>query len=351
MNRTRNPISAAVAVTTLLTASACGGSGPASSTATASGAGTVTIENCGRERTFPSPAERLYVYDGGMISMVLSIGAARNIAGISGLQDDAEALRRVYGADVVDALPVASRDRPTLENVIATRPDVMVAGWSYGWDQDANLTPDGLAERDIAGYTLTESCRQGDGDARGVVGPWEALRTDLTDLGRITGHEDEARARVADVDARLDRLEQAPRATTPPTVFLFDGGADAPFSSGAFGGPQGIIDAAGARNATEDVQDTWTTVSWERVVAARPDFFAFVDYPGQSFEEKVQVLQSNPGTRDLPAVREGRFLNLPYAAWVSGPLNIDAAEQLRAALEDEQLLPASDVVPAHDLRP
>ena len=120
------------------------------------------------------------------------------------------------------------------------------------------------------------------------------------------------------------------------------------FSSGRFGGPQAILDAAGARNALEDLDDTWTEVSWERVVASKPDAFLFVDYPPQTFAEKVAVLKSRAGVRDLPAVREGRFLNLPYALWTSGPLNVDAAEQARKALESWGLVPKSDVRPRAD---
>ena len=104
-------------------------------------------------------------------------------------------------------------------------------------------------------------------------------------------------------------------------------------------------------NNALDAADTWTTVSWERVAASRPDYIAFVDYPGQSFEQKVAVLRANPATRDLPAVREERFLDLPYAAWVSSPLNIDAAEQLRVTLERHGLVPESTIEPRHDLRP
>lgn len=348
-----NRRTAALAAGALLVISGCGGGGDTGGGAEAGGGedAALVLSNCEQERSFPSPAERIYVYDGGMIAMVLALGAQDQVAGISGLQDDRGALATVYGQDVVDALPVASEDRPTLENVIAQRPDLMFAGWNYGWNEDDNLTPDGLAGRDIAAYTLTESCRQTDGESRGIVDPWEALRTDLTNLGRITGREEEAEEVVEDVRTRLDALADAPRAEEPPTVFLFDSGTDAPFSSGSFGGPQGIIEAAGARNATEDVDDTWTTVSWERVVASQPDFIAMVDYPGQTFAEKVRVLQSNPATRDLEAVREERFLNLPYAAWVSSPLNVDAAEQLRAALEGVGLVPETDIEAPFDLEP
>jgi iron complex transport system substrate-binding protein len=239
----------------------------------------------------------------------------------------------------VAGLNQVSNDYPGLETVIAARPDVMVAGWNYGYDETKQLTPDSLAERDIAAYILTESCRQEGSSARGIVDPWTALRDDMTNLGEITGRTDAAAEVVADFDRRLAALDDAPKADEPPVLFVFDSGEKAVFTSGAFGAPQAVIEAGGGHNAMADLEDTWTEVSWERLAASRPDAFVFVDYPGQSFEQKVAVLKANPATRNLPAVREGRFLNLPYAMWTSGPLNIDAAEEVRTALETWGLVP------------
>jgi iron complex transport system substrate-binding protein len=321
---------------------ACGGDDGASTTPAGSGPTEVEVQNCGRPVSFPRPARRLFVNDGNMISMALAIGAARNVAAVSSMQRDAPVLRRHYGAAAVDGLRQVSDTYPSRETVLAQRPDVVVAGWNYGWDETRKLTPAGLAKQGIAAYTLTESCRQGAGRARGVVDPWTALRTDLTNLGDITGHETGAAKAVADIDARLRALRAKPRAAKPPTVFLFDSGTKAVYSSGRFGAPQAILDAAGARNALEDLDDTWTEVSWERVVASKPDAFLFVDYPPQSFADKVRVLRTHAGVKDLPAVREGRFLNLPYAMWTSGPLNIEAAERARQALEGWGLVPRAD---------
>ncbi|WP_338749907.1 ABC transporter substrate-binding protein [Janibacter alittae] len=339
---------AAVAVLGGLLAGCGSGAGDPSAAQTK---GEVTVTNCGAEETFPSPAERLLVTgDGNMVAMVLALGAQDQIAGVTGVDGPNETLSVAYGQDVVDALPVASKDYPTMENTIATKPDVVVSGWNYGFSEEKNFTPDALRDHGIAPYVLSESCRQADG-ARGTMPPWEALYADLENLGQITGRDDVAEEVTTDIKDRLDALDGLPRATKTPTVFLFDSGTKDIFTSGAFGGPQAIIEAAGAKNAAADVQDTWTEVSWERLVASEPDFFAFVDYSGQSFQDKVRVLESNPATKDLPAVREKRYLNLPISAWTSSPLNIDAAEHLRMALEDHGLAPGTDIEPTHDLRP
>lgn len=314
-----------------------------------SDSGEVTVANCGKDVTFPQPAKRMYVYDGGIIAMTLAVGAADQIAGTAALEQKGAPLAAVYGKDVVDSLPVATDGQPTLENVLAQKPDLFFAGWNYGYDPETNLTPDGLDQYDIPAYTLSESCRQGSDGARGTMSPWHALFTDLTNLGKITGHQRHAHATVDDIKTRLDELTSAPQPDDQPTVFLFDSGTKDAQSSGSFGGPEAIIEAAGGRNALADIDDTWTTVSWERVAKAKPDFIAFNDYGDQSLREKINVLRNNPATKDLPAVKEERFLNIPYAAWVSSPLNIDAAEQLRNALEKWDLAPQTDIEPEHDV--
>lgn len=304
-----------------------------------------TLENCGKTITLPAPAQRVFANDGNIISIALAAGAADELAAVSSIQRDRPVLERHFGAAVVAGLQDVSKDYPSKETVLAQRPDVFFAGWNYGFDETTGLTPAGLAKHDVATYTLTESCRQAGGKARGIVDPWTALRTDLTNVGAFTGHPDVAAKSVADIDARLAKLEAAPKAKEPPVIFLFDSGSKTIYSSGRRGAPQAIIDAAGGRNALEQLNDTWTEVSWEQLIASKPEAFVFVDYPPQTFAEKVALLKARAGVKDLPAVTQGRFLNLPYALWTSGPLNIDAAEQMRAKLEEWKLVPASGVKP------
>lgn len=330
MNRTTAALVAAAA----LALAGCSASGDEETAAS----GKVSVTNCEQKVDFPTPAKRLFVNDSNLISMILALGAENQVAAVSSIGRDEAVLTEHYGS-AVGELNQVSDDYPSLETVIAQRPDVMVAGWNYGYDDAKHLTPATLAERDIAAYVLTESCRQEGTDARGIVDPWTALRDDLTNLGEITGHTDTADKVVADLDQRLKTLQEAPQPAEKPVVFVFDSGEKAVFTSGAYGAPQAIIEAGGGRNAMEDLKDTWTEVSWERLAVTRPDAFVFVDYPGQTFEQKVAVLKANPATRNLPAVKQDRFLNLPYAMWTSGPLNIDAAEAVRASLEDWGLAP------------
>lgn len=73
-------------------------------------------------------------------------------------------------------------------------------------------------------------------------------------------------------------------------------------------------------------------------------------HPGQSYQQKIDILKANPASRNLEAVKKGRFVNLPYAMWVSGPLNIDAAEWVRAAVEHFGIAPKSSIFPTLEVR-
>lgn len=314
----------------------------ASADTTAKKDGEIKFTNCGVEMTLPGTAEKMYVNDGNIIALALAVGAADKITAVSSLNRDIPVLKEKYG-EVVEKLNNVSDDYPTMESILANTPDLVVAGWNYGFSEGKNLTPDLLMEKGIPSYILTESCRQEGSTKRGIVDPWEAVRMDLTNLGMITGNEDKAKEVVGDMEARLKVLDEAPKPEKAPVVFVFDSAKDTIFTSGSFGAPEAIINKAGGVNANGNLEDTWTTVTWEALAANEPDVFAFVEYPGQSWEEKVEILKTHPVTKDLDAVKNERFVNLPYALWCESPLNIDAAEYLRKSFEQFGFAPASDV--------
>lgn len=332
------------AITAALALGACSAPGDPEQPAGAAADGTVTVDNCGRDATYPGAATML-AYDPGIIAIALAAGAADNVTAVANIADGRDTLAAKYGADTVDGLDVIADKAPTLEQIVSVQPDVYFAGWNYGMSEGRGVTPELLDQRGIASYILTESCRQEGSTHRGLVDPWEALETDLRNIGAVSGSPDAADAVIGDTRQRRAVLDAAPGAEKEPTVFLFDSGTDAIFTSGKFGGPQAIIETAGGRNHADAVEDTWVEVGWETLAADAPDAFVFVDYGGQTLQEKIAVLRSHPVTRDLPAVKENRFINLPYAMWVSSPLNIDAAEHVRAGLERFQLLPESGITP------
>lgn len=336
--------SSALTVTAALVLAGCSDT----DTGATSADGELTVQNCGEEVTY-SADPSLLVNDSNIISIALSAGAQENITAVSRMDENRDILSAKYGAETIESLNEITPQYPSLEQIISVQPDVYFSGWGYGLSESTGVTPGHLADRDIEVYQLSEACRQDGGTNRGVMDPWEAIDIDLHNIGQLVGDTETAESVIEDQNARLEALNKAPQPEEAPNVFLFDSGTDALFTSGKFGAPQAIIEAAGGRNHAADIEDTWVQVGWEELASEAPDAFVFVDYEGQTFEEKIEQLKSHPVTRDLPAVQEERFINLGYAMWCSSPLNVDAAEILRKGLETFGLVPESEIEPALEL--
>jgi iron complex transport system substrate-binding protein len=92
------------------------------------------------------------------------------------------------------------------------------------------------------------------------------------------------------------------------------------------------MEALGLENIFGDVEEGWISASWEAVVDADPDVIVLVDAAWNSAEQKRQLLAENPITSQLDAVRNERYLVLPFPASEAGVRNVpavlDLAEQL-----------------------
>lgn len=282
---------------------------------------TVTVTNCGQEVSYPKPS-RVVTNDTGITELMFALGLGDRMAGyVIGGSRTTDVESSPWKADF-ERVPNLG-EQITKELVQGAGADLVFAGWNYGFSESTGFTPDALAELGIATYQLTEACRNGVGAQRGIMPPLEALYTDLRNLGRIFGVEAKAEELIAGYRrqvAEAGKLIGEHR----PKVFLYDSGLDQPFTSGRNGAPQDIIDKAGGENVFGDLDDSWTTVGWEAVVARDPDVVLINDYAdGEATtpDEKRAFLESYQPLRDVTAIKDKRFFVLPYAALVEGPRN------------------------------
>ncbi|MEU4739508.1 ABC transporter substrate-binding protein [Actinosynnema sp. NPDC023658] len=310
-------------VAVLLVTAGCGARiAPAAPTAT------VTVTNCGREVAYAAPS-RVVTNDTGIAELVFALGLGDRMAGyVIGPAHSTDVATSPWRADF-ERVPHLG-EQITKELVQGARADFVLAGWNYGFSESTGFTPDALADLGIATYQLTEACRNGVGERRGIMPPLDALYTDLRNLGRIFGVEAKAEELIA---GYREQVSEAGKLAEPnrPKVFLYDSGIDQPFTSGRNAAPHDIIGKAGGDNIFGDLDDSWTAVGWEAVVDRAPDVVLINDYAdgdATTPDEKRAFLQAHPPLRDVPAIRDGRFFVLPYAALVEGPRNPAAVEAL-----------------------
>ncbi|QJY47839.1 hypothetical protein [Pseudonocardia broussonetiae] len=130
------------------------------------------------------------------------------------------------------------------------------------------------------------------------------------------------------------------RSTRPPDSLRTGGTAPDPiFSGGRFGARKRSSPLAGTQRPRRPRRRPRPRSHGNGWQPSNPGAILFV--------EKITILKARDEIEELPAVAQGRFLNLPYALWTSGPLNIDAAERGRRALEGWRPAPVSTIVQAH----
>lgn len=294
-----------------------------------------TVTSCERQVTIAQPPQRAVSHDINMTAMLLALGLEERMAGYSGISawktPAAELQAQLAG------LPELARRYPSLENLLDAEADFFFAGWNYGMRVGGEVTPASLARFGIAVYELSESCAH---LMPNRVASLDDLYTDLRNLGRIFAVEVRAevlvqgmQARVAAVQTRLGGQSARPR------VFVYDSGEDVPFSAGRLGMPQPLIEAAGGRNVMDGVAANWMKVGWEAVVEQDPELMLIVDYGERSAAQKRDFLLGHPALQGVTAIRERRFVVLPYLAVTPSLDNAAAIETLAAALHPEAFAP------------
>ncbi|HEY8590781.1 MAG TPA: putative F420-0 ABC transporter substrate-binding protein [Naasia sp.] len=311
----------AVALAGLLLA----GCAPAAAAPPTVGPGTVEVDNCGTEVAFRAAPERVVTIKSTATEMLLALGVGDRIVGTAfpdgPLPDDL--------ADAGADLPLLAEKVPSEEAVLELEPDLVYAGW------ESNLTAEGAGERDelqalgVATYVSPAACKEPGYQPQRLT--WDGVFAEIREMGEIFRVEDTA-------EAVIDRQQQAIDGIVPDTRGLsalwFSSGSDTPYVGAGIGNPQLILDTLGLENIAGDVEDTWTSLGWESVVAADPDVIVLVDSSWNSAEQKIERLRSDPVTAGLSAVRGDRYLIVPFAASEAGVRSADAAVDLAEQLAD-----------------
>lgn len=290
----------------------------------------VTVTNCGQQVTYEMP-QRAVAYDISGAEKMFALGLADRMRGyvMNSLADPS--IKGSPWREDYDRVPRLGSERITREVVVDSRADWVLAGWGSGFSEERGITPRLLSDLGVASYVHTETCFDY-GPAPVDVPPLEALYTDLRNLGKIFRVEDRAEALVTDLRGRIAALEQSHPAGEPARVFVYDSGTDQPYTAGRHAAPNDIIAAAGGENVFAGLDDHWTSVGWESAVQASPEAIVIVDYGDQPAADKIAFLESFPAMQSVPAVRQDNYVVMSIGDLVSGPRNVQGAEQLAGYL-------------------
>ncbi|WP_136520461.1 putative F420-0 ABC transporter substrate-binding protein [Cellulomonas telluris] len=321
-SRARALVVTALLPVVALAACASGGEGspaPSSPSASAADAGfPVTVDNCGTQVTVEQAPERIVTIKSSTTEMVAALGLADRLVG-TGFSDGPPPQE---WADELAGVPVLSDKVPGQEALLEVEPDLVYGGWESNFSADGAGERDVLAQLGIATYVSPSACKEEGYQPDPLT--FDLVFDEIRQAGALLGAPDAAEEVVADQEATLEAVEPLDGVT----AVWWSSGTDTPYVGAGIGAPQMILGAAGIENVFADVHDTWTSVGWEQVVAADPDVLVLVDSAWNTAESKQAFLESHPATSQLAAVRERRYVLVPFAATEAGVRNADTVADL-----------------------
>ena len=308
MPRHRHLTAAAAAVLLALAGCASPQAAPDASSAAAAEA---AIDDCGvRVTPRTEPAERILAIKSTAAELVVALGLGDALVSTAFLDAPLE---------TDGAAPPTIEGMPSREAVLALEPDAVVAGWESAFAPEAAGDRAALHALGVTTWVSPAACRSVD------VAPlsWDALLGELADAGAVLGVPEAGAALAAEQRAALDAVEPL---SGEARALWYSSGEDAPYVGGGSGAPQLVLESAGLTNVAADVEETWTTMSWEALAASDPDVIVLVDAAWHSAATKMDRLRANPATAQLDAVREGRFVVVPFPMAEAGVGTVGAVE-------------------------
>lgn len=275
----------------------------------------VTVDNCGSTLTVAAAPQRIVSIKSSATELLLALGLGDRIVG-SAFLDGPLPDSLAAGTN----LNVMSDFLPGQEAVLGLNPDFIYGGWESNFSADGVGERDALATLGVASYVSPAACK---GDFMPNPLTFDAVFAEITEAGAIFGAEPAATKLVATLTSDLAALTPSTSKTT--TALWYSSGTTTPYVGAGIGSPQMIMAAAGLTNIFASVSDTWTSVGWESIIEANPSVIVLVDATWNTAASKIAQLESNPATQMLDAVKNQRYIILPFASTEAGIRNVEAA--------------------------
>ena len=298
-----------------LTACATASAAPPSSPSTSASR---KIDNCGTTVDFTGAApKRVVTIKSSSTEMLLALGLGDRIVGTAFQDGPVPSAWKAQAA----TLTSLSNFVPSQEVVLAREPNLVYGGWESNFSADGAGTRGELATLGVSTYVSPAACKE--------VG-YQPTRLRFSD---IFSEIDQVAAIFRVSDAKLLASQKAELAsitadTRGLTALWYSSGEDSPYVGAGIGAPQLVLDTIGLKNVAGSVKDTWTSFNWESVVEADPDVIVLVDASWNTAAKKIQSLETNPATASLSAVKNHRYLTVPFAASEAGVRTVSAAKDL-----------------------
>ncbi|MDO9378371.1 MAG: ABC transporter substrate-binding protein [Nocardioidaceae bacterium] len=337
--RTPPPVLLSFALAGLLVAG-CGSSSDDADRPAATGVAgfPVTVDDCGRDVVVEAPPQRAVSLNQGSTEILLSLGLADRMVGTATWTDPV--LPDL--ADANDGVERLADNAPSYERVLETEPDLVTASFAGTLGEGGVTSPDALERLGVPSYLSPAECgKQDTGEDDGARTDrleMDAVYEEITELATIFGVPERGEALVASLQDRMTAASASVDATGVDVAYWF-ANAESPYLGGCCGAPGVMTRALGATNVFDDTTSEWPQVNWETVADRDPDVLVLGDLTrksqtAESAAAKIEFLETNPVTREMTAVREGRYVEVAGGDLNPSIRTVDGTEKLAAGIRE-----------------
>ncbi|KAL7536151.1 hypothetical protein ACHAWF_005376 [Thalassiosira exigua] len=322
----------------------------------------IGITNCGVQQWIPSPPKRAVTMNQGTTEIMLALGLEDRMVGTAYMDDYIwPELEEAY-----KKVPVIAEKYPTIEQLEAVNPDFVYASYGSAFrdgrvnytdmvaedecslvdDQNRSHCREELHNHGIQTYLQKPYCELL--EHRPEATTLETLYSEIWDIASIFDVYDSGRKLVDTIDGHFrDAAKVANGDGLPPISVLWLDGWDAeePFVGACCGSVQTIVEKSGAKHIFDDLgiddKKSWENVGWEKIVERDPDVIVLVDASWDLAHQKIYELCAHNITRELRAVQNRAFIQVPFSASTLGArigaLSYNLAEGFAALVKGEAL--------------
>jgi iron complex transport system substrate-binding protein len=275
----------------------------------------VVIQNCDTKVTFASAPKRVVSIKSTSTEILLALGLGDRIVGTA-FQDGPVPAK--WSAEAA-RLHKISDFMPSEEALLALEPDMVYSGWESAFSADQAGTRSELTALGVGSYVQPAACRTTGAPAKLS---FPDIFGELKQVGSIFRVDAAATKLVTQQKAELATVHKN---TKGLTALWYSSGTDTPYVGAGTGAPELVMETVGLRNVAADVKQTWSSLGWESIVADDPDVIILIDASWNTAASKIASLESNPATAQLSAVKNHRYITLPFPASEAGVRTVDAA--------------------------
>jgi len=274
--------------------------------------GALVFDNYGREVVISAIPEKALTLGPNCTELFAALGLSDKIVGRSLVNHSRGPLPEY--ADAVNSVP-------ELNHGSATREAVLASGADFVYAIDWEISDSGCNIDEAKGFGMDVYVNS--------ATTLEEQYKEIEDIGKIFGVETRAKEFISEQKSRISAVENKLTGIPPIKVLVYDSGNDGVFTCSGTNFESLLISLAGGKNIFDDLADKqWVTVSYEEILARKPDIILIHDYDSPSLDAKISEIKANPTLSQLECVKNNRFASITLESVLPGNRMAYAVESM-----------------------